>query len=203
MAGETQNYHETRDPFFSSAGFAAVSPITTSISMVPILRVPATNLMFPANYWLKPGRRWWMRMAGKITTAATPGNFTFEIRHQTGTPTDAGGTILATSAATAATASKTDITWVLEAVVESRGDSTTFVPTASPLFAYGWLLVDSIALLWSAANANGPLMIPATGGGTQTNVDCTLAGSIHIDAKRSGSTAEAITVQDLAVNAMT
>lgn len=202
MAGETANYHETRDPYFQSGDFGAVSPITTSISMVPILRVPATALAFPAGYWGKPGRRWWIRMFGRITTAATPGNFTFEIRHQTGTPTDAGGTILATSAATAATASKTAISWFLEAVVESRGDASTFVPTASPLFAYGCLWVDSIALLWSAANANGPLMIPANTPAA-VNVDTTLAGTIHIDAKRSGSTAEAITVHDLAVNAMT
>lgn len=202
MAGETQNYHETRDPFFSSAGFAAVSPITTSISMVPILRVPATNLMFPANYWLKPGRRWWIRLAGQITTAATPGNFTFEVRHQTGTPTDAGGTIICTSAATAAAANKTNISWRMDVIVESRGDATTFVPTASPLFCYAEFQYDGAGALWTTT-ANNPLLMPATTGGTQTNVDCTLAGSIHIDAKRSGSTAEAITVQDLAVNAMT
>lgn len=202
MAGETQNYHETRDPFFTSGDFTAVAPITTSISMIPILRVPATNLAFPAGYWLKPGRRWWIRMFGKITTAATPGNVTFEIRHQTGTPTDAGGTILATSAATAATANKTNISWLMECIIESRGDPSTFVPTATPLFAYGVLWVDSIALLWSAANANGPLLIPATAAAA-VNVDATLAGTIHVDAKRSGSTAEAITVQDVAVNAMT
>jgi hypothetical protein len=202
MAGETQNYHETRDPYFSSANFTAVAPIATSISMVPILRVPATNLAFPAGYWLKPGRRWLIRMCGAFTTAATPGNLTLEVRYQTGTPTDAGGTIICTSAATALAASKANITWEMEVWIESRGDPTTFVPTASPLGCYGRFLYDGAGALFTTT-AQNPLLLPATTGITQTNVDCTLAGTIHIDAKRSGSTAESITVTDLAVNAMT
>jgi hypothetical protein len=201
VAGETQNYHETRDPYFQSADFGSTSPITTSISMVPILRVPATNLAFPAGYWLKPGRRWHIVFQLKVTTAATPGNFTFEIRHQTGAaPTDAGGTILATSAATAFTLSKTNITAYLHVYIEARGDATTFVPTATPLYAYGYLTADGTsALITSPGN---PIMIPASAAAA-VNIDGTLAGTIHVDAKRSGSTAETIVVQDLAVNAMT
>src|SRR5262245_11307980 len=201
MAGETQNYHETRDPFFQSTDFAATSPLTTSISVIPVARVPATNLAFPANYWLKPGRKWWVHMAGKVTTAATPGNLTFEIRHQTGTPTDAGGTILATSAATAAAASKTNIMWTLDFWVFCRGDASTFVPTATPLFAYGQFMYDGAGALFSTTSQN-PLLIPASAAAA-TNVDATLAGTIHVDLKRSGSTAEAITCQDLLVTATT
>jgi hypothetical protein len=197
MAGETQNYHETRDPYLTSGDFTAVSPITTSISLIPILRVPATSLSFPAGYWLKPGRRWWIRMIGRMTTAATPGNVTLEIRHQTGTPTDAGGTILATSAAVAAGANKTNITWYAEFVVESRGDASTFVPTATPLFAF---IPEPSSVILPAAN--NPLVLPATAPAA-VNVDATLAGTIHVDMKRSGSTAETVLVHDLAVNAMT
>jgi hypothetical protein len=200
MAGETQNYHETRDPYFSSGDFTATAPIATSISIVPILRVSATNLAFPAGYWLKPGRRWLIRMQGKMSTGATPGNVTMEIRHQTGTPTDAGGTILATSAAVAAGASKTNINWFFECWIESRGDPTTFVPTATPLYAYGFWFPEPSSVLMPAAN--NPLHMPATNN-VAVNVDATLAGTIHVDMKRSGSTAEAITVQDLVVNAMT
>src|SRR6185295_10543362 len=109
MAGETQNYHESRDPYFYSTSFAAVSPLSTSISIIPILRVPATSLAFGPGYWLKPGRRWEIFMIGRLTTAATPGNMTLEVRWQSGAaPTDAGGTILATSAAVAMGASKTN-----------------------------------------------------------------------------------------------
>lgn len=200
MAGETQNYHETRDPYFASASFTAVSPITTSISIIPVLRVPATSLAFPAGYWLKPGRRWWVRMFGQMTTVATPGNVTMEIRHQTGTPTDAGGTILATSALVAAAANKTNITWYLDFIIESRGDATTFVPTATPLFAIGRFAPEPSSVVLPAAN--NPLYMPATAPAA-VNVDATLAGTIHVDMKRSGSTAETIQVHDLSVNAMT
>lgn len=201
MAGEGQNYHETRDPYFQSGNFTAVSPLTTSISMIPILRVPATNLVFPANYWLKPGRRWWIRLNGIIVNAATPGNWTFEVRHQTGTPTDAGGTIICTSAAIAGAATKT-ASFTANFIIESRGDASTFVPTASPLFCYGDLMTDGVIGFWTTGS-NNPIVMPTATGGTTTNVDCTLAGAIHIDAKRSGSTAETVTITDLAVNAMT
>ncbi len=200
MAGETQNYHETRDPYFTSGDFTAVSPLSTSISLVPILRVPATPLAFPTGYWLKPGRRWWIRMIGRMTTAATPGNVTLEIRHQTGTPTDAGGTILATSAAVAAGANKTNITWYAEFIVESRGDASTFVPTATPLFAWGMFIPEPSSVILPAAN--NPLVLPATAPAA-TNIDATLAGTIHVDMKRSGSTAESVLVHDVAVNSMT
>jgi hypothetical protein len=200
MAGETQNYHETRNPFFLSTDFAAVSPLTTSISIIPILRIPTGPLAFLAGYWV-PGKKWEIIMQGKITTAATPGNGTFEIRHQTGTPTDAGGTILATSAATALAASKTNITWWMRVVIAARGELSTFVPTASPLYAYGVFMYDGAAGLFTTTSQN-PLLIPASAN-AQVNVDLSLAGSIHIDMKRSGSTAEAITVQDLQVNALT
>jgi len=200
MAGETQNYHETRDPYFQSADFSAVSPLTTSISVVPILRVPYTSLAFPAGYWLKSGRRWSIYMLGRWTHAATPGNITAEIRHQTGTPSDAGGTILATSAAVVGAANKTNITWWGRFIVEARGDASTFVPTATPLFAYGMIWHEGSSALWAAASM--PLFLPATAPAA-VNVDATLAGTIHVDVKRSGSTAESIQVHDLAVNSLT
>lgn len=200
MANEGPNYHETRDPYFQSADFTAVSPLTTSISTIPILRVPATNMAFPANYWLKPGRRWSIYMFGRMTTAATPGNITWELRHQTGTPTDAGGTILATSAAVVGAANKTNISWWARFIIESRGDASTFVPTATPLFGYGIVWPEPSSVIWAAASI--PLFLPATAPAA-VNVDATLAGTIHVDVKRSGSTAEAITVHDVAVNALT
>lgn len=201
MANEGPVYHETRRPYFQSGNFTATAPLTTSISMVPILRVPFTNLVFPANYWAETGKRWWIRVNGIITSAATPGNWTFEVRHQTGTPTDAGGTIICTSAALAGAATKT-ASFVMNVVIESRGDASTFVPTATPLFCYGDMMTDGVIGFWTTG-ANNPIVMPTATGGTTTNVDATLAGTIHIDAKRSGSTAEAITVTDIAVNAMT
>lgn len=200
MANEGPLYHETRPPFFGSANFSTVT-VTTGQSIVPVLRVPATNLTFPAGYWQQTGKRWWIRVSGSIVSAATPGNWTFEVHHQTGTPTDAGGTIIATSAAIAGAATKTS-SFLMNVVIESRGDPTTFVPTASPLFCYGDFLTDGVVGFWTTGS-NNPILIPSTTGGTTTNVDTTLAGTIHIDAKRSGSTAETITVTDVSVNAMT
>jgi hypothetical protein len=200
MAGETQNYHETRDPYFLSTGFTSVAPLSTSISAIPVLRLPATALAFPAGYWEKPGRRWEIYMLGQMTTVATPGNITWELRYQTGTPTDAGGTILATSAAVVGAANKTAATWWGRFVVVSRGEATTFVPTASPLLGYGLVWIEGSSALWAAAS--NPLFLPATTPAS-TNVDTTLAGTIHVDVKRSGSTAEAITVHDVTVNALT
>ena len=201
MANEGPIYHETRRPYFQSGNFTAVSPLTTSISIIPILRVPATNLAFPAGYWEETGKRWWIRVAGILVNAATPGNWTFEVRHQTGTPTDAGGTIICTSAAIAGAATKT-ASFIMNVVIESRGDASTFVPTASPLFCFGDLMTDGVIGFWTTGS-NNPIVMPTATGGTTTNVDTTLAGTIHIDAKRSGSTAETATVTDLSVNAMT
>ena len=200
MAGETQNYWETRDPYFQSGDFTATSPIATSVSIIPILRVPATALSFPAAYWEKPGRRWRVTMWGRATTGATPGNLTMEIRHQIGTPTDAGGTILATSAAVAMGASKSNISWHMEFIIESRGDASTFVPTASPLFAMGLVIFEPSSVILPAAN--NPFFMPATAPAA-VNCDLTLAGTIHVDAKRSGSTAETFQVHDLVVAAQT
>jgi hypothetical protein len=200
MAGETQNYHESRDPYFASGNFASVAPVATSLSIIPVLRVPGTNLAFPAGYWEKPGRRWSIYMWGVMSTGATPGNITLELRHQTGTPTDAGGTILATSAAVAGGATKTNISWWARFIVEARGDASTFVPTASPLYGYGMFWAEGSSVIIPAAN--NPLFLPATAPAA-VNVDTTLAGTIHVDMKRSGSTAEAIVVHDLAVNALT
>ena len=201
MANEGPLYHETRRPHFESGNFTAISPLTTSISMVPVLRVPATNLAFPAGYWLETGKRWWIRVAGILVNAATPGNWTFEVRHQTGTPTDAGGTIICTSAAIAGAATKT-ASFIMNIVIESRGDASTFVPTATPLFCFGDLMTDGVIGFWTTGS-NNPIVMPTATGGTTTNVDATLAGTIHIDAKRSGSTAETATVTDISVNSMT
>jgi hypothetical protein len=200
VAGETQNYHETRDPYYVSANFSAVAPSTTSLSIIPVLRLPSTNLAFPAGYWNKPGRKWLIEMWGAVTTAATPGNLTMELRYQTGTPTDAGGTILATSAAVAAGANKTGASWYLRAWVESRADPSTFVPTAAPMYGYGMWQPEPSSVVLPAAN--NPFFFPATTGAA-VNVDMTLAGTIHVDLKRSGSTAESITVHDLNVTSLT
>jgi hypothetical protein len=98
MAGETQNYHETRNPHTQTADYSQITLSTTSKSIMSVTTdLPGSGLTFAAGYW-DIGKKWHCRMFGKATTVLTPGNITVEIRHQTGaTVADAGGTILATS----------------------------------------------------------------------------------------------------------
>jgi hypothetical protein len=196
MAGETQNYHETRNPYKQTADYAAITLLTTSLSVLPITTVLiGSSLQFPAGYW-DLGKKVHFRMFGKATTAATPGNWTWEIRHQTGTPTDAGGTILATSAATAFTLNKTNLPWFIDFTIEARAA----VGTAAGLFAKGFILSDGAGAL--ITSPNNPIFLPASAPAA-VNVDTTLASTIHLDVKRSGSTAETAAVHDFQVNALT
>jgi len=195
MAGETQNYHETRNPYKQTADYAAVT-ITTGQSILPISTVLiGSSMQFPAGYW-DLGKKVHFRIFAKATTGATPGNFTYAIRYQTGTPTDAGGTALATSAASAAGASKTNASFFVDFTVEARAA----IGTAAALFAKGWVLTDPVAALHASTVA--PVFIPATGAAS-VNVDTTLASTIHLDVARSGSTTETIAVLDFQVNALT
>lgn len=198
MAGETQNYHETRNPITQTADYTAITLATTSKSIMSVTAdLPGSPLQFSQQGYWQIGKKWHVRMFGKATTGTTPGNLTVEIRHQTGTAvSDAGGTILATSGAVAMGASKTSASWFLDFTVEARAQ----VGTASGLFAKGYMIADSTTAL--LASTVQPLFIPATAAAA-VNVDTTLAGYINIQWKRSGSTAETVTVQDVQVNAIT
>src|SRR6266545_4842305 len=125
MAGETQNYHETRNPFKQTTDYSQITLAATSKSIMGITAdLPTSALVCPASYW-DLGKKWHVRMFGKATTGATPGNLTIEIRYQTGTVTDAGGTILATSGAVAMGANKTGASWSMDWTVESRAQIGT------------------------------------------------------------------------------
>lgn len=197
MAGETQNYQETRNPLKQTADYGALTLATTSKSLLNVTtEIPGSQWTFPAGYW-DLGKMWHVRAFGKITTVTTPGNLTIEIRHQTGAVTDAGGTILATSAATALAASKTNISWWMEFTIEARAQ----IGTAAGLFAKGFFMYDGAGALFTTTSQN-PLLIPATAAAA-TNVDTTLAGAVSIQVKRSGSSAETMTCQSYTVSALT
>lgn len=196
MSGETQNYHETRNPFKQTADYGTITLSTTSLSILPITTVLiGSSLQFPVGYW-DLGKKVRVRMFCKVTTVLTPGNFTIELRYQTGTPTDAGGTILATSAATAFTASKTNLPLEIDFSVESRA----VVGTTAALFGKGKAISDGTGALITAPG--NPIFFPASAPAS-VNVDTTLASTLHIDIKRSGSTAETITVHDFQVDSLT
>lgn len=198
MAGETANYHESRNPITQTSDYSTITLATTSKAIMSVTAdLPGSPLQFLNQGYWQIGKKWHVRMFGKATTAATPGNITVEIRHQTGTAvSDAGGTILATSGAVALGASKTTASWFIDFTVESRAQ----IGTAAGLFAKGFMIADSTTAL--LASTVQPLFIPATAAAA-VNVDSTLAGYINVQWKRSGSTAETVTVQDVQVNAIT
>ena len=198
MAGETQNYHETRNPITQTADFGSITLSTTAKSIMSVTtELPGSPLQFTQQGYWQIGKKWHVRMFGKATSVLTPGNLTIEIRHQTGTAvTDAGGTILATSGAVAIAASKTNASWFMDFTVECRAQ----VGTAAGLFAKGYFITDAATGYIAASSL--PMFIPQTAAAA-TNVDTTLAGYINVQWKRSGSSAETVTVQDLQVNSIT
>ena len=197
MSGETQNYHETRNPFKQTADYSSITGTTTSKSIMSVTTdLPGSCLVYPAGYW-DLGKKWHVRMFMKITTGTTPGNLTIEVRMQTGTAvTDAGGTIMATSGAVALVGTKTAASCFLDFTVESRGQ----IGTATPLFAKGIFWTDpTFGMIASTAL---PIFIPSNAA-TTTNFDTTLAGTVNVQMKNSGANANTYVVQDLQVNAIT
>lgn len=182
------NYSDVRQPFLdvetSPADFAAVTGATTSKQLLNAAIYAATG---GASYWWQ-GKKLYLMMRGKMTTGATPGNLVVEIRLGT---TDAGGTILATSAATAMTGNKTDITWGLEAWIVCRAIGAS---TNGKLLATGRFSYDGAGVLFTTAG-NNPMYIPASAN-AEVGVDLTTASGISLQMKNSGANANTYTVQD-------
>ena len=197
MAGETQNYHETRNPITQTADYSSITGTTTSKSIMSVTAdLPGSALTYPAGYW-NAGKKWHVRVFLKITSGTTPGNTTIEIRMQTGTAvTDAGGTIMATSAAFATVGSKTAASCFIDFTVESRGA----VGTTTPMFVKGFFLTDpTFGLVASTAL---PVFIPSNAAAA-VNFDTTLAGTVNVQMKNSGANANTYVVHDVQVNAIT
>jgi len=193
MAGEGNLYLETRKPYVQTGDYASVALAATSKNLLPQY---GTGFMYPKNYW-DLGKEWRFTVFAKFTTGTTPGSLTTEIRMQPAQPlTDAGGSILATSAAVALTASKTGISFVIFGRVHSRS-----MPGASSnMFAHAFFMSDQAGLLLPAAN--NPQMIPAASPAAVA-MDTISTGGFSVQMKRSGSTAEAVVVHDLSVEAVT
>lgn len=185
---ESINYSDLRQPFLdvetSPGDFPAVTGATTSKMLMNNALYCTTG---GAGYWWQ-GKKLYLKVMGKMTTGATAGNITIEARLAT---TDAGGTILATSAATALTNSKTDISWVCEVWVVCRAIGAS---TNGKLFAWGRFMYDGAGALFTTAG-NNPLMLPASAG-TETGVDLTASSAISLQMKNSGANASTYTVQD-------
>ena len=178
-------YHDTRTPFIA-ADIGAVTLAATAKALYPANSFPPLG----AGYFQKfVGKKVRIHMFGRITTAATPGNGSFDIYFGTGA--DANGTILASSAALALSANQTNISWELDLLVTVRklNDASN-----------GALLVTGKANFGVSVLAStlAPMLIPASAA-AQVSVDLTTANIISVQFKRSGSTAETMQVHDMTV----
>lgn len=179
-------YNDLREPFIA-ADVAAVTLSTTDKALYPPSNFPALG----QQYFARVGKKIRIRLFGKITTAATPGNLTFDIYYGDGT--DANGVLLASSAATALTASQTNLSWQIDVVIHCRSTGS-----AGTLFVTGEAGANP-AVVGSTLQ---PIMIPASAAVVSGACDLTAAKIISVQAKRSGSTAETMAVQDMEVVAL-
>ena len=186
------NYVDSKAPF-GSAAFSTISLSTTSLQIVPAVTYSPTG---GTSYWW-PGKRLRVLVFGTLTTAATPGNFTAEIRLAT---SDAGGTILATSTAEAMAANKTTVSFTLDSYVQCHAVQSGAAATGK-LFAWGVFNTDPQGALFTTT-AHNPIFLPATAPAETASLDLTVASGISIQFKRSGSTAETVTVQDYIFQAL-
>lgn len=178
-------YNDIRAPFTAS-DIASVTLATTDKALYPSANFPVLG----ANYFGWVGKKIKIQMFGRITTAATPGNLTWDVYWGGGA--DASGTILASSAAVALQASQTNLSWKAEFDIVCRAFGAS-----GALLCTGWSLFN-VAVVLSTAQ---PVLIPASAP-AQVTVDLTLTNIVSVQFKRSGSTAETMQVHDMNVIAM-
>jgi hypothetical protein len=179
-------YTDTREPFIGT-DITAVTLATTAKALYPASNFPVLG----GQYFSRIGKKMKIRLFGRMTTAATPGNGQFTIYYGTGA--DANGVSLATSGALALTASGTNLSWMIEIYVHCRsiGSAGTLFVTGRAEFNVGLM-----------ASTLQPMFIPASAPAVSGACDLTAANIISIQFSRSGSTAETMQVHDIEVVAM-
>jgi hypothetical protein len=181
-------YWDSRAPFLA-ADAASVTLAATDKALYVAGLFPNLG----GNYFSWIGKAILIRLFGRITTGATPGNLTWDIYWGTGA--DANGTILQSSAAVALVASQTNLSWTAEFVCRCR---TIPTPTTGTLFVTG-IAQFNVAVM---ASTNQPQLIPASAPATSGSVDLTANNIVSVQTKRSGSTGESMQVHELAVVAL-
>lgn len=173
-------WQDTREPFFT-ANLGAVTLAATAKALYAVKDHPPLG----PNYFNRYGKRLGIYASGALTTAATPGNGSFDLYWGSGA--DANGTILASSAALALTAAQTNLTWWIELMIRC-----TLPGSAGSLEVSGRWGANPGVL----AGTLQPATIPASAAAPVT-VDLTLNNILSLQFKRSGSTAETMDVRDL------
>jgi hypothetical protein len=179
-------YNDLRTPFISG-DVGSVTLATTAKALYPKDNFPVLG----GNYFGFVGKKIRIRLFGRITTALTPGNGSFDIYYGSGA--DATGTIIASSAAVALLASQTNLSWMVEVYVHCRTLGAT-----GTLFCTG-IAHYNVAVM---ASTTQPQMIPASAPAASGTLDLTTANIISVQYKRSGSTVETMQVHDMEVVGM-
>ncbi len=176
-------YNDLREPFIGT-DITGVTLAATNKALYPTSNFPVLG----GQYFSRIGKKLRIRLFGRMTTVLTPGNGTMSIYYGTGA--DANGTILASSAAHALTASQTNVSWYAEINVHCRS-----IGSAGTLFCTG-------TLKYNEALVAAEQLIPTSAPAVSAGVDLTAANIISVQYNRSGSTAETMQVHDLEVVAM-
>lgn len=176
-------YNDLREPFIASD-----VPAVTLAATAKALYTPSYFPVLGGQYFSRIGKKLRIRLFGRITTALTPGNGSFNVYYGTGA--DANGTVLMTGTPVALIASQTNLSWAAEIFVHCRSLGST-----------GTLFVTGRALFNSAVQA-GPILLPASAAAVSGACDLTAANIISVQYLRSGSTVETMQVHDIEVVAM-
>lgn len=179
-------YNDLREPFIG-ADIAAVTLAATAKALYPASNFPVLG----GQYFSRIGKKLRIRLFGRMTTGATPGNGSFNVYYGTGA--DANGVLLMTGTPVALVAAGTNLSWAVELFVHCRsiGSAGTLFCTGKAHFAPGLILTTA-----------QPVLLPASAPAVSGACDLTAALIPSVQYLRSGSTAETMQVHDMEVVAM-
>jgi len=179
-------YNDLREPFIASdqgaVTLAATAKALYTASAFPVLG---------GQYFSRIGKKLRIRLFGRMTTGATPGNGSFNVLYGSGA--DANGVLLMTGTPVALVAAGTNLAWWMQIFVHCRslGSTGTLFCTGGANFNIGLI-----------AAASQPILLPASAPAVSGACDLTAALIISVQFLRSGSTAETMQVHDMEVVAM-
>lgn len=176
-------YNDLREPFIST-DITAVTLAATAKALYTVSNFPVLG----GQYFARIGKKLRIRLFGRMTTGATPGNGSFNILYGTGA--DANGVLLVTGTPVALTGGQTNLSWFMECFVHCRTTGS-----AGTLFCTGFAKFNEAIL------AAG-VLLPASAPAASAACDLTAALIVSVQYLRSGSTAETMQVHDMEVTAM-
>lgn len=181
LADNGSFFHDTKPPWII-ADPASVTLSTTDKALYGAQHIAAFG---GTGYWWA-GKKVGLRVFGRTTTAATPGNYTYSLYWGSGA--DATGTIVAASKAGVAIASQTNLCWMYQVEIDCRA-----IGSSGSLLCAGFVLHDEAVM---AAKLPVPASAPAA-----VTVDLTSVSNIlSLQLKRSGSTAETAQVHQISLS---